>query len=67
MSHRLSGRSPFERVHDRYENSEKKCPECGHIDEDAEWNSETNGRTVVYTYRCSSCEATRRHMFNLER
>lgn len=67
MSHGPAVRRPFEWVRNRYENTEKKCPSCGHIDEDAEWTSETDGRVIVYEYRCSSCDATRRHMFNLEK
>ncbi|MFC6907028.1 HVO_0649 family zinc finger protein [Halalkalicoccus tibetensis] len=67
MSQGPTARSPFERVRDRYENSEKKCPDCGYIGEDGEWKSETDGRVIVYQYRCSSCNATRRHVFNLER
>lgn len=45
----------------------EKCPVCGHVDEDAEWISETDGRVIVYEYRCSSCDPTRRHIFTLEK
>lgn len=36
------------------------------VDENVDWNSETDGQVIVYEYQRSGCAATRRHMFNLE-
>lgn len=59
------GRSVFESIRARYEDSEKKCPECGYVDEEGNWTSETNGKQVVYHHVCPSCKSSREHTLTL--
>lgn len=59
------GRSHFDRLRRRYEETEKKCPECGYVDDEGSWESRTDGRRVVYQYVCPSCDAGRQHTFTL--
>lgn len=63
----MIGGTTLERVRMRYENTRKKCPECGYVEERGNWTSETNGRQIVYHYVCGSCGASREHTFNLRR
>lgn len=67
VSHHAGGRTPLERVRVRYENTDKKCPECGYVDEEGNWTSQTNGRQLVYRHVCPSCKASREHTFDLDR
>lgn len=60
-------RSIFDRIRDRYENTEKQCPECGHVGHGENWTSETDGRQIVYHYVCPVCEAERQHVFDVGR
>lgn len=59
------GATPLERLQRRYEMTDTKCPECGHVDEDGNWTSESNGRRIVYHHTCPSCGADRDHTFRL--
>jgi phage FluMu protein Com len=61
------GKTRFERLLTRYEETEKKCPACGYVDEAGNWTSETDGREVVYRHTCPSCAAVREHVFEFER
>jgi len=56
----------LERVRRRYETTDKKCPDCGYVDEEGNWESRTNGQQLVYRHVCPSCGATREHTFNLK-
>jgi len=60
------GKTPFERLRTRYESTEKKCPECGYVDEEGNWTSRTDGSRVVYHHVCPSCGADREHVFQLK-
>lgn len=60
------GGNHFERIRRRYEESEKKCPECGYVDEDGNWESRTDGRRIVYHHVCPSCDAGREHTFSFD-
>lgn len=62
---RPSGRSAFESFRQRYEETRKRCPECGYVDEEGNWESKTDGSQVVYRYVCPSCNAVREHTFDL--
>lgn len=62
-----SGRTPLEKVRRRYEGTDKKCPECGYVDEEGNWTSLTDGRRIVYRHACPSCGASREHTFDLGR
>ncbi|SEW31578.1 HVO_0649 family zinc finger protein [Natrinema salifodinae] len=59
-------RTPLERIRTRYENTDKKCPECGYVDESGNWESKTDGRTLVYRHVCPSCDASREHVFTFK-
>ena len=59
------GTTALERLRRRYETTEKKCPDCGFVDESGNWTSRTDGRRVVYHYVCPSCGAARNHTFQL--
>ncbi|MFB6301928.1 MAG: HVO_0649 family zinc finger protein [Haloferacaceae archaeon] len=60
------GKTPLERLRRRYETTEKRCPECGYVDDEGNWTSETDGRKIVYRHVCPSCGATRDHVFRLD-
>jgi rubredoxin len=61
------GGTPFERIRERYENTEKQCPECGYVGEGDNWTSQTDGRRIVYHYTCPVCGAEREHVFEVGR
>ncbi|WP_226007448.1 HVO_0649 family zinc finger protein [Natrinema salinisoli] len=56
----------LERIRRRYETTDKKCPDCGYVDEKGNWESRTDGKQLVYRHVCPSCDATREHTFNLK-
>ncbi|WP_126661113.1 HVO_0649 family zinc finger protein [Haloterrigena salifodinae] len=62
---RAHGRSDFEWIRERYENTEKRCSECGYVDEEGNWTSHTDGQRIVYRHVCPSCEASHEHVFDL--
>lgn len=66
-TNRTGRRSHFEWLRRRYEDTEKKCPECGYVDEDGNWESRTDGQQVVYHHVCPSCRASREHTFRFDR
>ena len=39
------------------ERSRLRCPACGHVDADGEWEVATSGGRVRYRHVCPSCEA----------
>lgn len=55
----------LESVRRRYERTETKCPECGYVDDDRNWTSQTDGKRIVYRHVCPSCDASREHTFQL--
>ncbi|MFB6304022.1 MAG: HVO_0649 family zinc finger protein [Haloferacaceae archaeon] len=59
------GATPLARLRRRYETTEKKCPECGYVDEGGNWTSRTDGQRIVYTHVCPSCDASREHTYRL--
>jgi len=59
-------RNPIERLRERYENSETKCPECGFVDDSEDnWLSHTDGGRIVYHHVCPSCDAAREYVFHV--
>ena len=66
-SHITAGGTTLERLRRRYESTDTKCPECGHVDTEGNWSSEMDGLKVVYTHVCPSCGADRKHFFELDR
>ena len=61
----MDGGTALERLLRRYESTDKKCPECGYVDETGNWSSETDGRRIVYHHVCPSCQAAREHVYRL--
>ena len=51
-------RSPFERLRQKFENSELRCRECGYVNEDGGWRVTTSGSRVTYQHLCPTCGAT---------
>jgi len=51
----------------RYESTEKKCPECGYVDEEGNWTNRTDGSRIVYHHVCPSCGADREHIYDLKK
>lgn len=60
------GITSLARLRRRYETTEKKCPDCGFVDEGGNWTSRTDGSQVVYHHVCPSCSAVREHTFRLD-
>ena len=52
-----TGVSAFESLRSHYETEELTCPECGHEDEDGQWQAETTGCRISYRHMCPSCGA----------
>jgi len=50
----------------RYENTRKRCPECGYVDEEGNWTSHADGQRVVYRHVCPACDASREHTLDLD-
>jgi len=65
-NHTISGMTTLDRIRARYERTEKRCPECGYVDEEGNWESETDGRRIVYRHVCPSCGSAREHTFRIE-
>lgn len=59
------GVTTLDRLRNRYERTEKKCPDCGYVDRNGNWESETDGKKIVYRHVCPSCGADRTHTFDL--
>jgi len=59
------GKTPFERLRTRYESTDKKCPDCGYVDEEGNWTNQTDGSRVVYHHVCPSCGADRELVYEL--
>ena len=66
-AHDTAGVTSLARLRRRYETTEKKCPDCGFVDESGNWTSRTDGRRIVYDHVCPSCGASREHTFELAR
>lgn len=66
-THRKGGKTALERLLRRYETTDTKCPACGYVDNESNWTSRTNGKTVVYHHVCPSCGTARDHTFHLDR
>lgn len=61
----MNGPTPLERLHRRYEATDKKCSACGYVDEGKNWTGKTNGREIVYEHVCPSCDAERDYTYRL--
>lgn len=55
----------LERIRDRYERTDKRCPDCGYVDRTGNWTSETDGSRIVYRHVCPSCGSEREHTFDI--
>ncbi|RQG88899.1 hypothetical protein EA462_10915 [Natrarchaeobius halalkaliphilus] len=49
--------SPFERLREKFEETELACRQCGYHDTDGGWRVTTSGSRVQYQFVCSSCSA----------
>lgn len=65
--HTKRGTSALDRLRERYESTEKKCPECGHVSQARSWAGKTDGSRVVYEFVCPQCGAEREHVFDFRR
>lgn len=63
--HTKRGVTTLEWIRNRYESTEKKCPECGYVDREGNWASGTDGRHIVYRHVCPCCDAVHEHTFDL--
>ncbi|WP_222919918.1 HVO_0649 family zinc finger protein [Natrinema sp. SYSU A 869] len=50
-------RSPFERLREKFDESELRCPACGYVDTDGGWRVTTSGGRVRYQFVCPTCDA----------
>lgn len=50
-------RSPFERLREKFDKSELRCPACGYVDTDGNWRVTTTGARVRYQFICPTCDA----------
>ena len=50
-------RSPFERLREKFDESELECRHCGSRDEEGGWRVTTTGSRVQYQHVCPSCGA----------
>jgi ribosomal protein L32 len=65
-THNTPEGNPLERLGQRYENSETKCPECGYVDDTEDnWRRHTDGQQIVYHHVCPSCDAAREYVFHI--
>ncbi|SIR72233.1 HVO_0649 family zinc finger protein [Natronorubrum thiooxidans] len=52
-----SSRSPFERLRDRFNETDLECSACGYIDDDGSWRVSAAGSRVQYQFICPTCDA----------
>ncbi|PCR92303.1 HVO_0649 family zinc finger protein [Natrinema ejinorense] len=50
-------RSPFERLREKFDDSELRCPACGYVDTDGGWRVTASGSRVRYQFVCPTCDA----------
>lgn len=60
-----SGITAFDRLGDRIQTTEKRCPTCGYTDEEGNWTNGTTGNRVVYQHVCPRCGAEREYVIKL--
>lgn len=51
------GRSPFDRLRRKFEESERRCSACGHVDTEGGWRVTASGSHVRYQFVCPVCDA----------
>ncbi|AGB32968.1 hypothetical protein C488_09976 [Natrinema pellirubrum DSM 15624] len=59
-------RSPFERLREKFDESERRCPECGYVDTEGGWRVTTSGGRVRYQFVCPTCDAVETRELRLE-
>lgn len=52
-----SGTTAFDRMRDRLDHEERRCPACGYVDDAGRWHADTSGARVRYTHECPSCHS----------
>lgn len=51
------GRSPFERLRQKFDATDQQCRECGYVDADGGWRVTAAGSRVRYQWLCPTCKA----------
>ncbi|ELZ11418.1 hypothetical protein C478_13445 [Natrinema thermotolerans DSM 11552] len=59
-------RSPFERLREKFDEAERRCPECGYVDTEGGWRVTTSGGRVRYQFVCPTCDAVETRELRLE-
>jgi uncharacterized Zn finger protein len=62
---RTRGTTPLEGFAAHFERVVVRCPACGHEDEQRRWTVSADGRSVEYSYTCTSCGAVERRSLTL--
>lgn len=50
-------RFPFDRLRQKFDDTELRCRQCGYVDSDGGWRVRTSGDRVSYQHVCPSCNA----------
>lgn len=50
-------RSPFDRLRQKFEDTDRRCRECGYVDDDGGWRVTAAGSRVRYQRVCPTCHA----------
>ncbi|AHF98580.1 hypothetical protein HALLA_06685 [Halostagnicola larsenii XH-48] len=50
-------RFPFDRLRQKFDETERRCRQCGFVDDDGGWRVRTSGDRVTYQHVCPSCDA----------
>lgn len=59
-------RSPFERLRQKFDDSELECRDCGYLDVEGGWRVTTTGSRVQYQFVCPACGAVETRELRLQ-
>lgn len=59
-------RSPFERLREKFDESELRCRSCGYVDTEGGWRVTTSGGRVRYQFVCPTCDAVETRELRLD-
>ncbi|AXR79193.1 HVO_0649 family zinc finger protein [Natrarchaeobaculum sulfurireducens] len=59
-------RSPFDRLRQKFDESELECRQCGYLDDDGGWRVTASRGRVQYQFVCPICEAVETRSIRLE-
>ncbi len=60
------GRSPFDRLKQKFDQSDLRCRACGYVDVEGGWRVTTTGSRVRYQHVCPKCNAIETKEVRLE-